>query len=190
MLHFALTMGDVSALQHFFDAERQRRGWSVREAAKRSQISLSKAYAIVNGDDNVEFETFENIATAFNMTPAELATAIGKGAPQDDPAHALGAALFRAVPIERQPAAIDMLRGLQVQPTRTPRKSLVDGAGKRREASRRELLTGSDPSIENEPKRRKGLVTQPSGSHFRDLVQSALASVGLNRDFRPVATPA
>src|SRR2546423_375070 len=56
-----LRIDPMSALQQFFDAERTRRGWSMRETAKRSQISLSKAYAIVNGDDNVEFETFENI---------------------------------------------------------------------------------------------------------------------------------
>jgi transcriptional regulator with XRE-family HTH domain len=69
----------VAALQHFFEAERLRRGWSVREIARRSNISASKAYAIINGDDNVEMETFENIAAAFDMTPAGLAGVIGKG---------------------------------------------------------------------------------------------------------------
>lgn len=181
----------MPALQHFFDAERQRRGWSMREIANRTKMSRSKAYAIVNGDDNVEFETFENIATAFDMTPAELATAIGKGAPQDNPAHALGVALFRAVPVEKQPAAIDMLRGLTtVEPTRPRSKSRVGGPAKRLTTSRRELLTGSDPSIENEPRRRKGLVTQSSGSHLRGFLAGALAIFGFNRDFRPSAAPA
>lgn len=78
-------MTSVPALQFFFDAERRKRGWSMRDLAEKSQISISKAYAIANGDDNVEFETFENIAAAFNLSPAELAAAIGKG-PGDKPA--------------------------------------------------------------------------------------------------------
>lgn len=90
----------MSALQYFFNAERLRRGWSVREAAERAQISVSKAYAIVNGDDNVEFETFENIASAFDMTPADLATVIGKGSPEADPQLAHVQALLRQVPDE------------------------------------------------------------------------------------------
>src|SRR5436309_734111 len=105
-------MWTVAALQHFYDAERQRRGWSVRKTAHETKMSVSKAYAILNGEDNVEFETFENIATAFNMTPAELATAIGKGRPVDDPTEVEVLARYRAVPAEKKLAAIDMLRGL------------------------------------------------------------------------------
>jgi len=102
----------MSALQYFFDAERLRRGWSVREAADRSQISLSKAYAIIRGDDNVEFETFESIAAAFGMTPAELATAIGKGNHGDDPDEVRMIAAYRLVPTEKRLTALDILQAL------------------------------------------------------------------------------
>lgn len=106
----------MAALQHFFDAERTRRGWSMREAAKRSKISPSKAYAIANGDDNVEFETFENIAAAFSMSPAELAVAIGKGAAGDDPRRVPIHAALRDVPDEQLATVELMIRSLAVQP--------------------------------------------------------------------------
>lgn len=106
----------MSALQHFFDAERLRRGWSMREIANRSRMSLSKAYAIVNGDDNVEFETFENIATAFAMTPADLAIAIGKGSPEHSPDEVEMLAIYRQVPTDQRPFVQAALRGLAVQP--------------------------------------------------------------------------
>ncbi len=112
----------VAALQNFFRDERRRRGWSVRDAAARAKISPSKAYAIENGDDNVEFETFENIATAFGLTPAELATAIGKGKPDHDPDEASLLAAYRQVPHEKRPAAHDMLHGLVVRPITPPRR--------------------------------------------------------------------
>lgn len=111
----------VPALQNYFTAERLRRGWTMRQAAQRSQISLSKAYAIANGEDNVEFETFENIASAFGLTPAELAVAIGKGSPEDDPTEVHLLATYRQVPDERRSAVLDMVRGLAVQPIRPPR---------------------------------------------------------------------
>lgn len=88
----------MPALQRYFDAERQRRGWSVREVADRSHISLSKAYAIIKGDDNVETETFENIAVAFGMTPAELFAALGKGTADEHPQRITVQALLRDVP--------------------------------------------------------------------------------------------
>src|SRR5258708_28199077 len=69
----------------------------MRELAKRAQISLSKAYAISNGDDNVEFETFENIATAFHMSRAELAVAIGKGPAAENPERVALHAMVRDV---------------------------------------------------------------------------------------------
>jgi transcriptional regulator with XRE-family HTH domain len=173
----------VPALQNFFRDERIRRGWSVRDAAQRSKISPSKAYAIENGDDNVEFETFENIATAFNMTPAELATAIGKGTPEDDPAHAEVVALYRAVPAEKKPAAIDMLRGLTVEPARQRAKSRTDGTAKRLEQRRRELLTGTETVHENESRRRKLSITKSSDVREHWL-GSLLAILRLNRDSR------
>lgn len=161
----------------------------MREIAERTKMSKSKAYAIVNGDDNVEFETFENIATAFNMTPAELATMIGKGSPADDPAEAEVLARYRAVPPEKKPAAMDMLLGLAVQPTEHRGKAGRDDNTKRPARRPREVLSGTDSSVENEPRRRKGLFTRSSA--FREQVLgSLLAVLGLNRDsgqFAPAA---
>lgn len=107
-------------MQHFFESERLRRGWSVKELADRSKISLSKAYQIRGGEDNVEFETFENIAAAFSLTPAELATVIGKGRADDDPDTIEAMAIYRQVASEKRSAAKDMLLGL-VLPHRTLR---------------------------------------------------------------------
>lgn len=116
----------------------------MRDAAKRSNISLSKAYAIVNGDDNVEFETFENIATAFGLTPAELAIAIGKGSAEHDPAEARVVALYRQVPADKRPAAEDMLHGLAVQPTRPPANRRRDGLANRLKQRVHDLTTGTE----------------------------------------------
>lgn len=136
----------MAALQHFFDAERTRRGWSMREAAKRSKISPSKAYAIANGDDNVEFETFENIAAAFSMSPAELAVAIGKGAVNDDPRRVPIHAALRNVPDEQLATVELMIRSLAVQPVnKGPYNRLRDGTDNRRVAHRRALDEHSTP---------------------------------------------
>lgn len=124
----------MPALQQFFDAERQRRGWSMRETAKRSLMSVSKAYAIANGDDNVEFETFENIAAAFGMAPAELAVAIGKGAADANPDDVEIMALSRQVAPELKTAAKDMLRVLASSFTRPPSNGRRDATANRRRA--------------------------------------------------------
>src|SRR5256885_1021344 len=100
----------MPALQQFFEAERLRQGWSMREAARRCNISTSKAYAIANGDDNVEFETFENIAGAFKMSPAELAVAIGKGPPHEDPELVIQQSLLRQAAPEKRGMITEFLR--------------------------------------------------------------------------------
>lgn len=128
----------MPALQHFFDEERTRRGWSMREAAKRCQISTSKAYAITNGDDNVETETFENIATAFNMTAAELMTAIGKGRSEDAPERVRLHALVRQVPIEQVDTVDRVVRSFAIQPAQPPTRR-ADPSSKRRQAAIREM---------------------------------------------------
>lgn len=129
----------MPALQQYFDAERQRRGWSMRETAKRSLMSVSKAYAIANGDDNVEFDTFENIASAFDMTPAELAVAIGKGAADADPDDVEIMALSRQLAPEQKTYAKSMLRGLVAAVTRGPNngRRAATATGQRAEAARR-----------------------------------------------------
>ena len=92
-------MGHVPALQRYLSAEIEQRGWSVEQFAARAQLSLSNAYLIVrDGKDNVRQNTFDNIAAAFGMTPAELASAIGKGAPEEHPQRITVQALLRDVP--------------------------------------------------------------------------------------------
>jgi transcriptional regulator with XRE-family HTH domain len=73
-------MGAVPALQRYLLTEIGRRGWSMEQFADHAQISLSNAYLIVrDGKDNVRQNTFDNIAAALGMTPAGLASMIGKG---------------------------------------------------------------------------------------------------------------
>jgi len=92
-------MGHVPALQRYLSAEIEQRGWSVEQFAARAQLSLSNAYLIVrDGKDNVRQNTFDNIAAAFGMTPAELASVIGKGAPEEHPQRITVQALLRDVP--------------------------------------------------------------------------------------------
>lgn len=132
----------MPALQRFFEAERLRRGWSIRDTAKHCKISPSKAYAIRDGDDNVEFETFENIATAFSMSPAELATAIGKGPVTDDPELAPIHARLREVPRESL-GLVDRLIATLVPSTRAKSDS---GASARNRQHQRS--TASSPPTE------------------------------------------
>ncbi len=92
-------MGAVPALQRYLKAEIERRGWSMEQFADRAQLSLSNAYLIVrDGKDNVRQNTFDSIAAALGMTPAELASAIGKGAPEEHPQRITILALLRDVP--------------------------------------------------------------------------------------------
>lgn len=107
----------MAALQRFLQQELPKRGWSVEEFARRASISKSNGYLIIrDGKDNVRQDTFDNIADALNMSPAELAAAIGKSASASDTEEAELLALFRQVPSEHRPAAKQMLRGLRVEP--------------------------------------------------------------------------
>jgi transcriptional regulator with XRE-family HTH domain len=126
----------VPALQNFFDAERQRRHWSMRETAKKCGISISKAYAIANGDDNVEFDTFENIATAFDMTPAELAVAIGKGPANADPVRAVAEATLRRVPTEHLETVDLVLRTFTPKSRAKPDRSANAGPHRRNKSTK------------------------------------------------------
>lgn len=157
----------------------------MRDTAKRSKMSLSKAYAIVNGDDNVEFETFENIATAFSMSPAELAVAIGKGTASDDPKRVPIHAALREVPDEQLATVELMIRGLAIQPTQRA-KGRTDRAAKSLRQRRAEVLTGVDTSEPQERKSRQFAIPKLS-THHDHALKSLLAALGLNRDSQPVA---
>jgi transcriptional regulator with XRE-family HTH domain len=136
----AITIRVMPALQHYFEAERLRRGWSMREAAKHCQISVSKAYAIANGDDNVELDTFKNIATAFRMSPAELHIAIGEGPAGESPKRAPLFALIREVPDDKLETVDLVVRPFAVvPPTSRVAKSRKDTQAKRLEKARQRM---------------------------------------------------
>jgi transcriptional regulator with XRE-family HTH domain len=139
----------VPALQNFFRDERQRRSWSIRDASTHCRMSLSRVYGLENGDDNVEFETFENIASAFGMTPAELAVAIGKGRPDDDPDEARLLAAYRQMPQEHRPTVIQMLHSLAVQPLRPPAKRRTPQDAMRPGEHARELTGSHEPGTDD-----------------------------------------
>lgn len=186
----------MPALQRFFEAERQRQGWSVRQAAKHCRISVSKAYAIEAGDDNVEFDTFENIAGAFGMSPAELAIAIGKGPANDDPKRAQLQALARNVADEHVGAAELMLRGLtaaEASVSIPSAKKRTEGATKRLSGKRDEIANDhTQPGktvAKGRPIKSYHFGSDDPGRGGRALVRSfvnnLLALVTVNRDFRP-----
>jgi transcriptional regulator with XRE-family HTH domain len=183
----------VPALQNFFDAERKRRGWSMRQLATLSKISLSKAYAIANGDDNVEFETFENIASAFDMSPAELATAIGKGPAPVDAKLAPIHAVLRTVPAEKLNTVELMLRGLTTD-SEPPAKSPGVGRAKRQNPRTREIdnsglsveENGVDAGVMANYGRVLATPTVQVTGTYQALRHALLAILTPNRDSRPL----
>jgi hypothetical protein len=89
----------VPALQNFLRDELLRRDWSIEEFSRRALFSTSLGYQIVrDGKDNVRQDTFEGIATALSMTPAELMVTIGKGGIGDDPKRTPLYAFVRQIP--------------------------------------------------------------------------------------------
>ena len=130
----------MPALQQFLKAELPRRGWSMEYFARHAHLSLSTTYLIVrDGKDNVRRETFEHIAAALGMTPAELMVAIGKGAEDDNPRRAVLHALLRQVADEDLPVFERLTRPFVAQPV--PSASIAAPAG----ASRRHR--GASPQL-------------------------------------------
>lgn len=142
----------MPALQHFLSAEIPKRNWSMEEFARRAQLSLSNAYLIVrDGKDNVRRQTFDNIAAALGMTPAELDTAIGKGPVTADPKRVPIHAILREVP-EEDLGQVDRVIRTFVRLAASGRR---DAASKRGKARQVELerdrqprgATGSDDPL-------------------------------------------
>lgn len=107
----------MPALQNFLRDELPRRGWSMKDFASHARLSLSNAYLIVrDGEDNVRSDTFENIATALGMTPAELYVAIGKGRLDDDPERVPVLAAVRQIAKEHLDAVDRIVRAFVVVP--------------------------------------------------------------------------
>lgn len=174
----------MPALQQYLNAEIDRRGWSVREFARRAKISLSNAYLIVrDGEDNVRRDTFENIASALFMSPAELAVAIGKGAATDDPKRVLIHAALRQVPDDQLETVELMIRGLAIQPAQRAKGRSV-GSANGRKPSRAELLNGAAPRDPQERKRRQFGITGPKTyrEHAVHAMQLLIAALSWNRD--------
>lgn len=90
----------MPALSNFTRRERLRRGWTIPLFAAKAGISQSLGYQLDAGKDNVRQDTFEGIASAFDMTPAELMMAVGKGARPADSRRAPLLAMIWAVPDE------------------------------------------------------------------------------------------
>jgi transcriptional regulator with XRE-family HTH domain len=89
----------VAHLSRFLKDEIPRRGWTIPTFARRANLSNSNAYLIVrDGKDNVTQDTFDDIATALDMAPAELMVAIGKGNSPEDAERVVMHATVRQIP--------------------------------------------------------------------------------------------
>ena len=97
----------MSALQQFVSDELDRRKWSVPEFARRAEISTSLAYQIIDGKDNVRRNTFDKIASAFDLTPAQLADAIGRDGALS-PEHASVIATYESIPKDKRSVWLDI----------------------------------------------------------------------------------
>jgi DNA-binding Xre family transcriptional regulator len=135
----------MAALQKFLRDELHRRDWSIEEFASRAGISTSNGYLIVrDGKDNVRTDTFEGIALALSMTPADLMIATGKGTVSDDdplrmPLHAI----VRQVAIEDLNTAYRVMRGF-IAPSVDAKERRVNDAKAPGASRKRRLQDGSE----------------------------------------------
>lgn len=87
-----------------------------KEFSKRADMGLSHVYQILRGErKHARADTLDKIAYALNMTPAEMAAAMGRGNSHVDLDPEL-AALLRQLPAEHRPTLKSMLRGLIPHP--------------------------------------------------------------------------
>ena len=113
-----------TALSLFLSRQLDAMGLTAEQFARKAGLNASGIYQIVRGERiYVQDRTLDKIAAALNMTPAEMALAMGKAAATEDPDEAEILALFRDVPTEKRSAAKDVLRGLGIQPTSRGRVS-------------------------------------------------------------------
>ena len=105
------------ALAQFAQQQIDAQGLTVKEFARRSGLGVSHAYQILRGQrPNASAETVEAVARGLSMTPAEMLTAMGKGAGGLAPDEAEVLAIFRQVPQERRDVVRDLLRAMGVKP--------------------------------------------------------------------------
>ncbi len=135
----------MAALQKFLRDELHRRDWSIEEFASRAGISTSNGYLIIrDGKDNVRTDTFEGIAAALSMTPADLMVATGKGATSDDdplrmPLHAI----VQQVALEDLNTAYRVLHGF-IAPSENAKDRRANDAKAPGASRKRRLKDGSD----------------------------------------------
>lgn len=131
-------------------------------------MSLSSGYLIVrDGKDNVRQDTFEGIAAAFSMTPAELMVAIGKGPSGTDPHEIVHIGLYRQVPTEQKFSATAMLRGLILAQSTTSEQVLNSSGTKVDDSSRRKARRAQLKDVEPEG---GSSPSQPTVEHLSDRV--------------------
>lgn len=142
----------MPALSNFLKDELARRGWEIPdfiEAAKRigPGLSQSNGYLIIrDGKDNVRQDTFDLIAATLSMSPAELATAIGKGPATDDPKRAPIHAAVREVPEESLSTLDKIIRSLAVKSVKARTNGRRDASANRRLAAAAELAQSTHPT--------------------------------------------
>lgn len=137
----------MAALQRYLKIEIDRRAWSVEEFSRRAGFSTTRGYQILGGKDNVQFNTFEAIATALGMTPADLATAIGKGSTETNADELNLVAHFRQVPAEQQSAAWEAATGLFSVFAKTRPSPVAKTSTRSRNTSSKQPAGGSDNSL-------------------------------------------
>lgn len=117
------------ALALFLRRQLEERGETAEQFGKRIGLNSSGIYQILREQRQyVQDRTLDKIAEGLGMTPAEMAVAIGKGTPQDDPEESEVLALWRQLHPDRKPAAREILQGWAVQPiNRGPDNRRRDG---------------------------------------------------------------
>lgn len=118
-----------TSLDQFVQQQLEAQGLTVKEFARRSGLGISHAYQVLRGERSKRpsAETFDAVARGLNMTPAEMAVAMGKGALEASPDETEWLALYRQLPTEHRPTVKQIVRNLAVQPTRqTPKRQAAE----------------------------------------------------------------
>jgi transcriptional regulator with XRE-family HTH domain len=107
----------VVSLAEFTRRQMTLLGIDAKTLSKRSGLGLSHIYQIIKGErPRPSAGTLDAIARGFGMTPAEMAIAMGRATPEDDPEESELVALFRLVPTSQRQTVKQILRGLAIQP--------------------------------------------------------------------------
>lgn len=119
-----------SALVRFLQRQLDARGVTADQFAKQHKLNSSGLYQLLRGERiYVQDRTLERIAAALDMSLAEMIAAMNHPGAEVDPDEAEWMSMIRRVPVEKRPAARDMLLGLAIQPnTRGLSNQHRDGA--------------------------------------------------------------